>query len=291
MNRILPLFLGLTLFLNLSIPSFAQIAPPYGGALSSRVEGRVGNLYLSISGYASPFAFISLVINGVTLRTTIADENGVFYIPDVLIKSGLTSFCLVTVDFRHVGSSESCFNVPPVKISLDKKDILLPPTLALTKTEIAEGENTTAYGYTMPGAEVTLYLSNGQKYLLKADKNGYFRLELKGLKAGKYTIYATSKYKTFESSSPTKKLSVHVLNWWEQFLRFLKDLWDKFIKLFTSWSLGPLWLVIPILILIIILIVKLWKDKFTSILARILHFLFALIPRRRKLHHFWWVGY
>ena len=198
---------------------------------------------------------------------------------------------MVTKDAKGLGSSETCFNVPSAHASINKKDIFLPPTLALSKSEISQGETTIAYGYTMPNVNVTLYLSNGTKYNLKADKNGYFRVELKGLKAGKYTIYATAKYKNLESSSPAKKLSVHVLNWWEQFLRFLRDLWDKFVKFFTSWSLGPLWLVIPIIILIIILIVKLWKDKFTSIIARLFRFLFVLIPHKRKLHHSWWMGY
>ncbi len=269
----------------------AQIKPPYGGGLGSEVSGRVGGLYLSVSGYASPFAFVSLTVNGVVLRTTVADESGVFYISQVLIKSGLTNFCLETVDFRRVGKSESCFNTPPAKISIDKKDVFLPPTLALSKNDISEGETTVAYGYTMPGADVVLYLSGGIEYKLKADKNGYFRLELKGLKAGNYTIYATANYKNFKSSSPAKKLTVHVLNWWEQFLRYLRDLWDKFMKLLTSWSLGPLWLVIPIIILIIILIIKLWKDKFTSIFGFIFRLPFVLIPHKRKLHHWWWAGF
>ncbi len=289
---VLSLLLSCLLLLISISTSHAQIRPPYGGGLDIEVSGRVGELYLNLSGYASPLATVELYINNVFIRGTIADENGVFYIPQVLIKAGLTNFCLVMVDYRHVGRSESCFDIPPASATVDKKEVFLPPTLALSKGDIAEGEVTFAYGYTMPGAEVILHVGDNV-FKLKADKNGYFRLELKGLKAGKYSVYATAKYKNFTSSSPAKKLTVHVLNWWEQFLRFLRDLWNSFIKLFTNWSLGPLWLVIPIIILIIILIIKLWKDKFTSFFGSILHFLFILIPRPRskKLHHAWWVGY
>ena len=293
-KKILPILLGLILFFGIGSFAFAQIAPPFGGGLSSRVAGSVGELYLTVSGYASPYASISLYINNIFVRGGTANDKGEFYISDVLIRDGLTGFCLKTVDFRHVGESESCFKTPPAKESIDKKQIFLPPTLALSKTDIAEGETTVAYGYTMPGADVVLRLDNGKTYNLKADKNGYFRLELKGLKAGKYSIYATATYKSFVSSSPVKKLSVHVLGWWEQFLKFLLDLFNKLLKIFTSWSLGILWLVIPIIILIIILIIKIWKEKFVSIFSvfpRMVRFVYFLIPRKRKLHHAWWVGY
>lgn len=288
---LLIVLISLIVILKLAPKADAQIAPPFGGGLSSRVAGTVGDLYLTISGYASPYASVSLYINNIFVRGGMANQKGEFYISDVLIRDGLTSFCLKTVDFRHVGESESCFKTPPAKESITKNAIFLPPTLALSKNDIAEGETTIAYGYTMPGSDVVLHLDNGKIYNLKADKNGYFRLELKGLKAGKYALFATAKYKTLTSSSPAKKLKVHVLSVWEQFLKFLRDLFDKLLKIFTSWSLGVLWLVIPIIILIIILIIKIWKDKFILIFRHVLRFIYFLIPRKRKLHHAWLFGY
>lgn len=283
--------------------SIGQLVPPYGGPLHTTVQGSVGQYYLSVSGYASPNASVSLLIDGVVVRSGVADANGNFSISQVLIKLGLSNFCIESSDIAHLGTSNTCITITPANGSLDIKNIFLPPTLALSKSEIAIGETTTAYGYTMPGADVTLFLSNGTKLTGKADSKGYFSFVLKDLKEGKYTIYASAKYSGIDSLSPTKKLTVNVISKSSETVKKtvgqIEDFWSKLWKLFTSWGLGILWLIIPIIILIIILIFKLWGDKFSSIfkfkipfgLPHIgISFPFAL-GRKHKLHHYWFIGY
>ncbi len=307
MKKFLPVFL-LIFFLFTTVGSlYAQIRPPFGGGLGSKVAGTVGEYYLSITGYASPFSSISLYIDNVFIRGSTADENGNFSISSVLIKQGLTKFCLKAIDAKNLGQSESCISFPKSTGSLEKHDIFLPPTLALSKNRIPEGSSTLAYGYTMPGASVTLYLSNGEKLTTAADSSGYFQFTLKNLKAGKYTLYATAKYKDFDSLAPSNKLELTVLSKAGQAISKVGNFWDWLWKLFTSWGLGPLWLAIPIIILIIILLLKLlpkriWHiprqtwlrpGKFTGIFyhPKLARFFYMLIPKRRSLHHKWFVGY
>ena len=78
-------------------------------------------------------------------------------------------------------------------------DIFLPPTLGLSRTEIGENSEALAFGYTMPGAKVTLHLSNGQTLTTYADETGYYEFKIRGLKAGKYELYATAEYNNKES--------------------------------------------------------------------------------------------
>lgn len=309
MKRILSiLFLLLTSYFLLltSAPSaHAQIRPPYGGGLGSRVTATVGEYYLNLSGYTSPFASVSLYIDNIFIRGTIADEKGNFSISQVLIKLGLSKFCLKTSDVKHLGESDSCITIAPISGSFEKQDIFLSPTLGLSKNKIPENSSTIAYGYTKPGADVTLYLSNGNKYNTKADSTGYFEFILKNLKAGKYAVYATAKYKDIEALGPSKTLELNVLSKTGQTVSRIGDFWNWLLKLLTSWSLGPLWLAIPIIILIIILILKLlpkrlWVfphlrfwPKFTGIFynPKLVSFFDLLAHKKKHLHHKWFMGY
>ena len=170
------------------------------------------------------------------------------------------------------------------------KDIFLPPTLGLLRNEIGEGGEAIAFGYTMPGALVTLHLSNGKTYTTTADQTGYYEFHIKDLRAGIYKLFATAEYKNKQSLTPTKKIQLKALSWWEQFIAFLRDLWNAFIRFLTSVYLNPLWIAVPIIISIIILILKIWPEKFTFIYN---NKLISILPHRRgkKLHHSWWMGY
>lgn len=291
-KKILSLFLALVIFVSSNLPLFAQLGN-FSGSLKSKVSGSVGEFYLNLSGYQSPFASIILTSDGVFIRATVADQFGNFSISEVLIKRGFSHFCLYAVDFKRIGESETCFTIPPAESSVKMDDIFLPPTIGLSRSEIYEGSSATAFGYTMPNALVTLYLSNGEKLTTTADTTGYYQFIIKNLKAGKYTLYTKAKYKGKESKAPTKQLQLRSLSRSEQFLESLKDLWKKILVFLSSLSLGPLWIVIPIIILIIIFILKLWPEKFTFIYQSKVIIFFTHLFRKPKhpLHHKWWVGY
>lgn len=279
MKKILPLFLLSTLILVFSLvcPVFSQITRLPTAALPTQVEASVGEFYLNLSGYIAPNASIVLTIDGIFARATVADANGNFYISDVLIKKGFSSFCLDAIDFQRLGESYTCFNIPPAEASVTMKDIFLPPTLGLSRTEINEGSSAKAFGYSMPGALVSLYLSNGKVLITRADSTGYYEFTIKDLKAGSYSLYTRAELNHKQSLEPTKKLKLKSLSWWDQFIAFLKNLWDKLLKFLTNLALGPLWLLIPLIILIIILLIKLIGLK--------------PFKEKRPLHHKWWMGY
>jgi hypothetical protein len=281
MKRILPLLLFIFIsFCFLVKPASGQSIQLPPGVFRVTVGATVGGLYFNISGMIAPNASIVLTIDGIFARSTIADQNGYFYMSDVLIKPGFSHFCLDAIDFKRLGESYTCFDIPPAIESVVMKDVFLPPTLGLSRTEITEGATAKAYGYTMPKALVTLYV-NGEKLTTYADPTGYYEFSVKNLKAGNYSIYARAELNNKQSLEPTKKLHLKSLSWWDQFIAFLKNLWNKLLKFLTNLALGPLWLLVPIIILIIILLVKLFWPVSLPLPFK----------KRRPLHHKWWMGY
>ena len=260
---------------------FAQTGgESWQGSLGTGVGASVGEFYLSLWGYVSPFASIVLTSDNVFIRATVADEKGNFIIAQVLIKAGFKSFCLDAIDFKRIGESYTCFSIPPATASVTMKDIFLPPTLGLSRTKINEGGSATAFGYTMPKAKVTLHI-NGELLTTYADSAGYYEFALDNLKAGNYSLYSTAQYKQKDSLSPTKKLQLESLSKPKQVANLVGNWWDALLRFLRNLSFGPLWLIIPILILIIILIRKLWGRQF-------------VLPFKRKnhlLHHSWWMGF
>jgi hypothetical protein len=256
------------------------------------VFASVGELTLDVSGYIAPFASVVMTTtDGVFMRSAVANSKGYFYISQVLIKKGFSGFCLTAVDFKRLGESTTCLSFPPAQNSISEKDLFLPPTLGLLRNEIAAGSTAIAFGYTMPFATVTLHLSDGTKLTAMADKDGYYEFKIKDLKAGLYQLFATAKLQGKESLKPTKFVLLKSLSVGEQIGNFLKDLLKKILQFFTSIGLGPLWLAIPILILIIILILKLWPEKFTYLYESKLMSVFHALSKKKRLHHYWFIGY
>ena len=77
-------------------------------SLETEVQADVGEFYLNVSGYISPFASIVLNSNGIFMRTTVADKGGNFSISQVRIARGFSSFCLDAVDYKRLGESTTC---------------------------------------------------------------------------------------------------------------------------------------------------------------------------------------
>ena len=164
------------------------------------------------------------------------------------------------------------------------KDIFLPPTLGLSRTTVNVGGSATAFGYTMPGAIVTLHINN-QTLTATADASGYYEFKLDNLKVGVYSLYSTGNYQQKESLTPSKKLQLEAVSKPQQVTNALKkagrQVVNQIAKVLKNWLWNPLWLAIPIVILIIILIRKLWGHKFAT-------------PFKKKshlLHHYWLFGY
>ncbi len=256
---------------------------------TQKVLAQVGDYRLNLSGFASPFASIILTIDGVFYRSAVADKDGRFSITDVLIKKGFDGFCLLHVDFKRLGESEACITVPPATGSVTKNDIFLPPTLGLQRAEIEAGSDAVAFGYTMPGATVTIHLGEGKSFTVIADANGYYEYTLEAVPAGEYQLFATAEYKGKPSEAPSRTVKLTALSLWDQLINFIRKLWNDFVDRLTGLGLGPLWLIFPLVPIITYLILRLWPERFTFIYDSKLYALMK--PREKKLHHAWFVGY
>lgn len=257
-------------------PIFAQAQNPQGKSQTT-VEAAVGDFFLNLSGIASPFASIVVTSDNLVLKSTVADANGRFSFPQILIRAGFSRFCLETIDFKRIGTSLGCVSIPPATKSVTIKDLYLPPTLGLFRTQIQEGKSAIAFGYTVPGGKVKLCLENkkadnssssdcqsGKAIETVANASGFYQFEIGGVKAGNYQLSSKGRYEEKDSLDPAKKVDLKAVP-------KKVGLWT----FFTSWSLGPLWIAIPVIILIIILIILIWR----------------LLKNRKKLHHWWFVGF
>lgn len=252
------------------------------------IKARVGAYSLSLSGWASPFASIIMRSEGVFYRSTTADGDGFWVINDMTIKENFSSFCLEHIDFRNLGSSTACLTVPPAKSDLSKENIFLPPTISLQRVEISAGGSAVVFGYTMPNAKATIYVSTGEVYEAIADGNGYYELTIDNLPAGSYELYATAVYKGKASLKPTTTVKLVALTWWQIVVKWIKNLFNWLWSVLTGLGLGPLWFVLPLIPFILLLVLKIWPEKFTFMYESRMY---AYLHPRKKLHHAWFVGY
>lgn len=249
--------------------------PPPG---TTEVSAKVGDFYLNLSGLASPFASVVLSdSSGNFMASTVADSQGFFSINNILIKKGFSGFCLLAVDFKKISDSYTCINIPPAKSNVTKNNIFLPPSLGLSKSQVGFGEDFSAFGYTMPNAQVNLDFGKGIKKAVFADTTGYYIFRIENLPEGRYELFSTSKYKELVSLSPTKKVELKSLSLWEQILSYIRTYWF-------------IWL-IPIIIIIFLIIFKLWPNRFTSLYSRLIIALGRTPKETPRPHHFWLFGY
>lgn len=283
----------LYIFIYIFIFRVGVQAVPLGASRSSTVQAKVGEFYLDASGYQSPFAAITMTLpDGTLMRSTVADSNGNFYLSQVLIRAGFTGFCLTAVDLNNVGDSEVCFEVPAANANIIKSNLFLPPTFGLAKKEVNVGSEAVIYGYSMPFANITIYLSGNQQLTATANSSGYYEIKTQTLPAGVYQLYAMANYQSKDSLQPTKTKELRILTLGEQYKNLWKEFWKRVRDFLTSLGLGPLWIAIPILILIIILLLKLYPDKFTYLTeSRLYSTVYNFFHKKKKLHHAWFIGY
>ncbi len=259
---------------------------------SVNTQATVGQFTLSISGYIAPFATVVLSTDTVVLGSTITDTNGNFSFSGILIKAGFSHFCLDAVDVKKLGASEACLSFPPATGNMSMNNIFLPPTLGLPKTQIPVGTTAIAWGYSMPGAAVTLHISDGRTLTTIADASGFYQFNPQFNTTGDFQLFADATLKGKSSLEPNKKLTLTILSLQEQVANQIQKGGRNLSNLLKI--LGPLLLAIPILILIIILLKKLWPSLFPfipTIPAGALPAFFDLFKKHeKKLHHWWMKG-
>lgn len=286
-------FLSTLFVFDFAGPANASEFPNFpSGYHGVAVGASIGQFYVNFSGFIAPFASVVLTSDNIVIRATSADGSGNFYISQVLVKPGFDHFCFTAVDVKRLGESDACFTIPPVYGNYTKANIFLPPTIGLFRTEINAGSNAIIWGYSMPGATVTVHSSDGKAYTVTADASGFYQVNTLIAKAGTYDLSATAVLKQQNSEKPTNKVTLIALTLSQQVNKKISNFWQNLLTFLFNLPLGPLWLAIPILILIFILIRKLQgKPLFpTKPGFGKEQLFFDYLFKPRKLHHWWMKG-
>lgn len=272
------------------VPRTDAFTPPVGH-LNVQVSAAIGQYYVSFSGFIAPFASVVLTTDNQIMRSVAADSGGYFSISQVLVKQGFDHFCFTAVDVKRLGESEACFKIPPVTGQYEKKNIFLPPTIGLFRTEINAGSNAIMWGYSMPGAVVSVHSSDGKIFTTTADKTGYYQVTTTIEKAGSYDLYATATLNKQDSEKPTNKVTLLALTFAQSTTQAVSNWLKNLLTFLFNLPLGPLWLAVPILILIFILWRKLQnKPLFPTSPKKAEKLFFDYLFKNRKLHHHWMKG-
>lgn len=284
---------GISVFLSLVLiftrGAYAQANPVANQKVD--VVASVGAYYLNFYGYIAPYASITLVSDNNILGSITADSKGYFVLPQVFVKKNFDHFCFNAVDVKRLGESEACFKIAPVTKDSDIKDVFLPPTIGLFRTEINVNSNAVIYGYSMPGAKVTIHLNDGTVYQVTADSaTGYYEVRPLLSKAGRYELFADATYQNKKSESPINRAVLTVLGLTQQIGKTIEKWWKQLLTfLYNTW---PLWLILLLLLIIVILWRKLREKRVTPVvkIPAKAHSTFDFFTRERKLHHYWMEG-
>lgn len=252
------------------------VFPREVSAQSTNVSASVGKYYVTIRGYVSPFASVVMSQDSIFMASTVADPEGNFTLNNVFVNEGFTDFCLEAIDVKRVGDSYTCLKIEPVFKDLSKNDIFLPPTLGLSGQKINPGSSVFASGYSMPNAKVIINLSKDIKLEILADKNGFYKYEIKDIPAGKYSLFATAQHENKNSEKPTRTKDLEALS--------IGGLLQQNLLLILLIVL----LIIIGIILFIILISKRLRNRLKNIILR------KPMPKKKiaaPKHHSWFLGF
>jgi len=256
MRKALPFLIFLVLIQTFVLNSYAQ---EFEIDRDVNIEAGVGDNFLTVSGFISPFASVVMDTKGQFLASTVADREGNFFFKDVRIKDTLENFCLKAVDIKRVGESTTCIQAKPVLGRLEKNGIFLPPTIGLSRRRVTEGESVSVFGYTMPGATSNVNIEGRGYITVSADSEGYYQIKLEDLRRGKYVLYATARLEEKKSLVPVSRVDVEAISGGAKIIvliiEFLKWLW----RIVTTFIF--VWIILAILILILILAYKLFFAK------------------------------
>ena len=214
--------------------------------------------------------------NSIFMASTVADPKGNFLIERVLVNEGFTDFCLEVVDVKRIGDSFTCFKIPPVKVDTEKRDIFLPPTMGLSGKKIAPGSSVFASGYSMPNAKVIINISKDIIIETTADASGFYKLEIKDLPVGKYSLFATAKYDNKDSEKPSRTKELESTS-------FAEKIRENFWKI-----LLVILIITVVLILIFILLSRRLRQMIRNLLSPVP---FSRKKKKAKGHHSWFLGY
>lgn len=262
-----------------AVQVFGQ-TPPSPVSRGVKVSAQIGVFYLSISGITSTGATVSLIAGDVYYKGEVADQAGKFKIPATLINKELSNFCLNVTDAKRMGAATACYDLPSITQNVDMTDVLLPPTISLKEDTIPEGRDAEIQGYTIPGASIVVHLQNDQIFTTAADQNGYYDYKIKGIKMGTYQLFVSAAYNDLQSKVSSNRVILKVI----KFSQYLSVQINKIWKVMLTYWYVPL-----ILLLIAHCILMKWPELLPQVTEN--KYFAVLLFHKRRLDHWWFVGY
>lgn len=163
---------------------------------------------LTLSGLTSPKAVVTIMRDGAVVGTTSADDGGCFSLTLTAQTPGIKEYKIYATDRGGLNTSTIGYSInltANATTSLD--NIFLPPTMAMDKTKVKQGENIKFSGFSYPSSTVTILFSpNAFSKSVSVANSGVwdYYLETKDVGSGEYRAYAISTYLSMQSlgSSP-----------------------------------------------------------------------------------------
>ena len=247
------------------------------------VRAQVGKYSLSLHGFASPNASITIKSNNILVSTGNADSKGTFSFTGLPINDSAAAFCFESTDSRRLGTSEGCMTIEPTSDDIVLSDIYLPPTVGLERTTITEGSSGLTYGYSMPDASVIIQVEDGGTHQVQSDNSGRYSYTIANLAVGSYKLASKGEYNGIHSLDPRSGTVLTVLTSSTAFINEASEL----RRTAMLWGAIAALIVLPVLFYLI----HRYRPGWLKFLSN--NKLLSLLPKRkgRELHHAWFVGY
>lgn len=145
-----------------------SLIPPFNTCSVSEdviITATVPDSTVTFSGLAPAGSTVTIKDNSVVTGTTTTNPSGVFT-KTVISSPGIHDFSLYLTDTSNRSTPETNFNGVSLPFHIDTpiSNVLLPPTIELSKTNILNGETILIYGQGSSGSTVHIILNGSEIY-------------------------------------------------------------------------------------------------------------------------------
>jgi len=175
-------------------------------SISATIDPPVSSL--SISGYTAPGTFVTFTQNGSVIGTDSAGPTGFYSQVFTGLQPTTHSIRIYGVDQAARATTPVFMEIyTPIYTQTDVTDVILPPTIELSATQVAQGDNLTVFGSTVPDADFTLFTESPLRtYANTADSTGnwtYTITDTASYSPGDYRTYSIAQSGSLQSLAST----------------------------------------------------------------------------------------
>ncbi len=188
-----------------------------------KVTATIGDSHLTLYGYTSPQALVTLEGMGI-LDHSYADNEGYFQFSTLFLSNSLREDCLSSKDPLGRLSSPVCLPPFPAGNDVSVGPVIMPPTLSLNSQNYYMGDQVILSGQAIPNTEVSLSMfgNNNEtsnfalirpveaftfpELKVKSDEKGNFSITLPSSNPNRFRLFAQA---NFMKSVSTNSISLN----------------------------------------------------------------------------------